>query len=355
MHTRVLRPVSPEMLDNKAACVRIVIRERDRTGDEIRHRRQTRISIAVMECFMFGSKSYNYRSFTRDQIKELATRKMSGPKPGEQAPNFELQSLDGDKVTLSDYSGEKNVVLTFGSATCPMTAGSIRGLNQLYEDYSDEDVEFLFVYVREAHPGDDLPAHRSMEDKAEAAELFRDEEDVEIPVLVDKLDGKVHRQYGGLPNSSYLIDKSGRVAFRSLWTRPSKLEEALQELLDYQEDSGKDHQIVRGGEEASIPARYGMLHSHRALERGGRRALREFKEATGTPGRMAVAASRVAEPMVLHPGRAFAAVAITGGVIVGALFAGMKLRERILQRRSPYYFPRPRTRGESGGYEAVGI
>ena len=305
---------------------------------------------------MFGSKSYNYRSFTREHAKnDLAARKMGGPKPGEEAPDFELQSLDGDKVQLSDYAGEKNVVLTFGSVTCPMSAGSIRGLNHLYEDYSEQGVDFLLVYVREAHPGDDLPAHRSMNDKAEAAELFRDEEEVEMPILLDKLDGKVHRQYGGLPNSTYLIDRSGRVAFRSLWTRPSILEDAIQELLEYQEDSGKDHKVVRGGEDASIPARYGMLYSHRALERGGRRAVREFKEATGTPGRVAVAASRVAEPMVLHPGRTFAAVALTGGVIVGALFAGMKLRERMLQRRSPYYFPRQRTRGETGGYEAVGI
>jgi peroxiredoxin len=305
---------------------------------------------------MFGSKSYNYRSFTGEQVKkQLATTKMGGPKPGEKAPDFQLESLDGEKVSLSDYAGEKNVVLTFGSATCPMTTGSIRGLNHLYEDYSDQDMEFLFVYVREAHPGDDLPAHRSMDDKAEAAELLRDEEDVEMTILLDNLDGKVHRQYGGMPNSSYLIDKSGRVAFRALWTRPGRLEDAIEELLEYQEHTGKEHKIVRDGEDASIPARYGMLHSHRALERGGRRAVREFKEATGTPGRVAVAASRMAEPMVLHPGRVFAAVAITGGVIVGALLGGMKLRERMLQRRSPYYFPRPRTKGETGGYEAVGI
>lgn len=305
---------------------------------------------------MFASKRYNYRSFTREQVKQnLTVRQMGGPKPGAEAPDFELESLDGKTFRLNDFAGEKNVALVFGSATCPMTAGSIRGLNHLDGDYSDEDVEFLFVYVREAHPGEDLPAHRSMENKAEAAQLFRDEEEVDMPILLDQLDGKVHRQYGGLPNSSYLIDKSSRVAFRALWSRPSVLDEALRELLEYQEKTGKEHKVVRGGEDTSMPARYGMLHSHRALERGGRRAVREFKEAAGAPGRVAVAASRVAEPMVLHPGRAFAAVAITGGVIVGALLAGMKLRERMLQQRSPYYFPRPRAKGESGGYEAVGI
>lgn len=309
-----------------------------------------------MGWFMFGSKTYNYSRFSREQLQEeLATKQTGGPKAGEKAPDFELPSLEGEKIRLSDYAGEKNVVLTFGSATCPMTAGSIRGLNSLYDEYSAEDVQFLFVYVREAHPGEELPAHASLDDKAAAAELFREEEEVEIPILLDRLDGKVHRQYGGRPNSTYLIDKAGRVAFRGVWTRPSVVEEALEELLDAQEESGEEHAVVRGGEDTSLPRRYGMLHAHRALERGGLGAIRDFKEATGATGRMAMATSRVAEPVMLHPARAFAAVAITGGVIVGALYAGMRLRQRRLQMRSPYYFPRPSRRGETGGYEAVGI
>jgi peroxiredoxin len=307
-----------------------------------------------MGWFMFGSKTYNYRRFSREQLQEeLATKKTSGPKAGERAPDFELSSLEGEKIRLSDYEGAKNVVLTFGSATCPMTAGSIRGLNSLYNEYSGEDVQFLFVYVREAHPGEELPAHASLDDKVKAAELFREEEEVEIPIVLDKLDGKVHRLYGGRPNSTYLIDKAGEVAFRAVWTRPSVVEEALEELLDA--ESGEEHAVVRGGEDTSLPRRYGMLHAHRALERGGPGAIRDFKEATGATGRVAMATSRVAEPVMLHPAKAFAAVAITGGVIVGALYAGMRLRQRRLQMRSPYYFPRPSRRGETGGYEAVGI
>jgi len=305
---------------------------------------------------MFGSKNYNYRNFDREQLrKELNGKQMNGPKAGEEAPDLELPSLEGKEVRLSNYAGQKNVVLTFGSATCPMTAGSIRGLSRLHEQYADEDVQFLFVYVREAHPGENLPAHRSLDDKAEAAELFREEEEVEIPILVDNLDGRVHREYGGRPNSSYLIDKSGRVAFRAVWTRPSVIEEALQELLEYQEESGDGHGVVHGGEDTSLPRRHGMLHAHRALERGGPQAVRDFKEALGARGKVAMATSRMAEPVMLHPVKAFAAAAIAGGVVAGALYAGMRLRQRRLQMRSPYYFPRPRRRGEAGGYEAVGI
>jgi hypothetical protein len=126
---------------------------------------------------MFGRHRYNYESFNGHTLLKEAARMgfRSGPKPGAKAPDFELRSLDGKKVRLSDFAGEKNVVLTFGSATCPFTAASVRGLNELYEDYAGSDeVAFLFMYVREAHPGERIPAHQSDEDKQRAAELFYD-------------------------------------------------------------------------------------------------------------------------------------------------------------------------------------
>src|SRR3954451_16925517 len=177
------------------------------------------------EVLVFGSSTYNYEQFNREMLPDL--KKQEGPEPGDVAPDFTLRTLDGDKLSLSDFEEHKNVVLTFGSATCPITLGSIGGLKNLYDKYRGDDVEFLFVYVREAHPGEEIPAHDSMDDKFRAAQLFRDEEDLKMPLLVDDLRGSVHRKYGKLPNPSYLIDRSGRVAFRALWAQPDVIENAI--------------------------------------------------------------------------------------------------------------------------------
>ncbi len=307
---------------------------------------------------MFGFKRYNYDTFTRDVLMKHAAKSVfgGGPEPGDKAPDFEARTLEGEEIELSDFEGEKNVVLTFGSATCPFTAASIRGMNDLYDEYAGDDVEFLFVYVREAHPGEKLPAHKSIEDKIRAAELFRDEEDVEIPILIDDVDGRVHKKYGTLPNPTYIIDKSGRVAFRSLWTRPNVIEDALEELLELQEERDTDHAIVHDGEDTRPPMTYAALHTHRALDRGGEKAVRDFREEMGRTGYLIHTASRVAEPITLHPGRAIAAAAIAGGVITGGLLLGRKLRNRRFASRSPYQFEQRRTRvsGEEGDY-AVGI
>ncbi len=308
---------------------------------------------------MFGLKPYNYESFTRELlVKEMAAARLAaaGPKPGERAPDFEARTLEGDIVRLSDFRGEKNVALTFGSATCPMTSGSIAGMNDLYDRYHGDDVEFLFVYVREAHPGDELPAHETMDDKVAAAELLREEEEIEMPIMVDDLRGTIHRKYGKLPNPTFLIDKSGRIAFRALWTQSAVVREALDELLERQEERGVDHAIVRGGEDVAFPARYGLLHAHRALQRGGRKSITDFEQAMGMPGRLTVWTSRIASPVAENPGWAMLGALAAGGVIVGALFAGRALRQKRLGARTPYDLHEPaRSRATAGDYEAVGI
>ena len=308
---------------------------------------------------MFGLKRYNYDTFTRDMLmKDAAKSKFrGGPQPGDRAPDFELRSLQGDKISLSAFHGDKNVVLTFGSATCPATAASIRGMNDLCDEYAGDEVEFFFVYVREAHPGERLGAHSSMDDKIDAAERLRKDEEIEMPILVDELDGRVHKKYGGLPNSTFLIDKSGRVAFRALWTRPGVVEEALEELLECQQDRDVEHAIVRGGEDNSAPLAYMMLHAHRALERGGHKAVQDFRRELGVPGRMAHTASRMMEPIALHPGRAIAGALIAGGVITGGVLLGRKLRrQRYSGLRNPYQYEprRARPSGTEGDY-AVGV
>jgi peroxiredoxin len=287
---------------------------------------------------MFGISRYNYPAFTRDVLERdiEESRSDGGPQPGDRAPTFEAPTLAGEKIRLRDFRGRRNVVLTFGSATCPMTAGSMAGINHLYAEYNGDEVQFLFVYVREAHPGERVPAHASQEAKLRAAQLLRDEEDVAMPIVVDDVHGRIHRKYGKLPNPTFVIDQSGRIAFRALWTRPKVVEDALLGLLERQRDRGVEHVIVNGGEDRSMPLSYAMVHAHRALERGGPQAVSDFRRALGVPGRVALAASRIAEPIALNPGRAFAAAAIAGGVLTAGLLAGRALRAKRLGPRAPY-------------------
>jgi peroxiredoxin len=306
---------------------------------------------------MFGSK-YNYEAFQRNRLlRDLATSQLSGaPRPGDRAPDFVGRTLQGDTIHLKDFRGRKNVVLTFGSATCPQTAGSLPGLNDLYLD-RDPNVEFFFVYTREAHPGEKLRAHRSYDDKVTAAELLREEEDVAIPIIVDEVNGNIHRKYGKLPNPTFLIDKSGRVAFRSLGTRASVINTAIDELLEIQHEEREDHAIVCDGQDLSLPSPQLLWRAHRALERGGRRSIANFRREMGLPGRVILISSRLAGPIVDNPGKTAAGLMAAAFVLGLGIWGGFALRRKSRSTyRNPYEsrrFQRPLS--DTGGYEAVGI
>jgi peroxiredoxin len=307
---------------------------------------------------MLGLGGYNYERFSREVLDDFAKTPFSGPEPGERAPDFKATPLEGDPVRLNDFQGKKNVLLLFGSATCPMTAASIVEMNRLYEHFRGDDVEFLFVYVREAHPGERIPAHASIDDKVAAAALLRREEEMEMPLLIDDLRGSIHRKYSRLPNPAFLIDKSGRVAFRSMWSNPDEVAAALDELLDLQEERDTDHVVVRGGEDLSMPLSYSMIRSHRALERGGEAAIRDFRAAFGRGGRRALGL-RKRKPFVQNPSRALSITALTAAVLAGGLYAGFELRKRRLGlRRNPYRaYEKDEVRDTETGtdYGAVGI
>jgi hypothetical protein len=307
---------------------------------------------------MLGFSSYNYEHFSPELFRELEQARFSGPLAGEKAPDFKARKLDGDKIRLSDFRGRKNVLLVFGSATCPMTAASLSSLSELHDLVGGDDIQFLFVYVREAHPGERIPAHDSAEDKVAAAKLLREEEDVDMPIVVDDLSGSIHRKYSRLPNPAFLIDKSGRVAFRSMWSNPEELAAAIEDLLEKQRNGGEDHAVVRDGEDLSMPVSYAMLSSFRALERGGRISVADFREAVGV-SRAAEQEEAFSEPLFDHPGRVLAVTALTTAVLAGGLYAGFELRKRRLGlRRNPYRaYEKDTVRDTETGedYGAVGI
>jgi hypothetical protein len=98
-------------------------------------------------------------------------------------------------------------------------------------DFATEGVEFVFLYTREAHPGQNYPAHHNFEQKLAHARAFKAKFNVERPILVDDLTGMAHKLYGSLPNMTYLISRGGKVLFRADWTDPPTIEYAVNYVL----------------------------------------------------------------------------------------------------------------------------
>lgn len=218
-----------------------------------------------------SSKEYNYDHFRpvvmSDDIK--MTVRSIGPHPGDMAPEFALLDTEGRPWYLSELRGQP-VVLIFGSASCPMTRGALPSLQEVYQDYGDR-TQWLLMYVREAHPGVGLPAHKNHEQKLRQADFLQRDDHIEWPVIVDDLEGTTHHDYGMLPNSVFVIDVDGRVAFRGNFSHGPTLRRALDHLF-----AQGQRGVVSEGEDHMIHILGATAYGWKAIHRSGEDAVRDL-------------------------------------------------------------------------------
>ncbi len=117
-----------------------------------------------------------------------------GLKPGEPAPNFTLESLDGKSIKLSELKG-KPVFLDFWATWCGPCRRALPHTQAFSEKYKDK-AHIFAVNVRE---------------QKETVQAFMERNKYTFPVLMDT-DGAVASAYGvrGIPHF-VLIDAKGNV------------------------------------------------------------------------------------------------------------------------------------------------
>lgn len=165
--------------------------------------------------------TYNLGRF---RLSDYDLTRFPGPKVGEPAPDFELTALDGSPVCLSSFRG-RWLVLETASVSCMMYARNVDKISLLRKKYAD--VDWLVVYVREAHPGRCRPAHQNMAQKIALARSLNGDYGESRTVVVDTLCGDMHRAYGSLPNMVYLLKPDGEVAYRCDWLSVQELDRVL--------------------------------------------------------------------------------------------------------------------------------
>ncbi|MBT4719520.1 MAG: redoxin domain-containing protein [Rhodospirillaceae bacterium] len=202
----------------------------------------------------------------RFRVSDYNFEMFVGPRAGDDLKDFTLTELaTGDAVKLTDFAG-KWVVIETGSSTCSMYTKNIPDMKQIAGEFAD--VEFLLVYVREAHPGERLGPHQNMDDKIKAAKLVAPRYAEHRRVLVDNLDGDFHRAYGSMPNVIYIIRPDGKVHYRCNWATPAAVRSALNDRDNYHTQENADTLSLRAGRKKA--------HMIRTMWTGGTIALYDF-------------------------------------------------------------------------------
>jgi peroxiredoxin len=131
-----------------------------------------------------------------NRVRQHSPTKMVGDVRGLAAPNFELATLDGRRVKLSDYRG-KAVLLNFWATWCSPCKVEMPWFVELQKKYGTDGLVILGIAM------DDSDAPKIAQ--------FASEMGVNYPVLLGT--DQVSEQYGNvefLPTSFY-IDRYGKI------------------------------------------------------------------------------------------------------------------------------------------------
>jgi len=169
------------------------------------------------------SEAYKDNIYTTGELKPVDS--VLKVKVGDNAPDFMLFSITGQKVTLSQYRGKKNVVISFvPAAWTPVCSDQWPGYNIVKDLFDKNDAVLLGITV------DNIPTLYAWTNQM--GKLW-------FPVLSDFYPhGKVAESYGVLRSDGtaeralFVIDKKGVIRYldvHDINKRPS-LEVLIREL-----------------------------------------------------------------------------------------------------------------------------
>jgi len=137
--------------------------------------------------------------------------------PGEPAPDFQLQSLDGGSVSLSELRGSP-VMLNFWATWCPPCRSEMPYLQQIYEEWSGKGLILLAIDIGES------PAK---------VRQFMQSNNLSLPVLLD-IREVVTREYNVIAYpTTFFIDKDGIIQEKVIGAFPTKdaIEKHLSKII----------------------------------------------------------------------------------------------------------------------------
>jgi hypothetical protein len=153
-------------------------------------------------------------------------------------------------------------------------------MDALAAQYAERGFASLFIYTREAHPGEILPHHTNFAQKLAMARRFQEEQGVQRRILVDALDGSGHKLYGALPNMTWILLRGGLIAYKAAWTDAEDVRMAMENVTRIADLRRRGGRLAPFWTERLAYRVVDQTTFNAGLERNGPKAVTEFEAFT---------------------------------------------------------------------------
>jgi peroxiredoxin len=148
-------------------------------------------------------------------------------KVGKTAPNFTLTDTAGNEHTLSDYVGDKMVVLEWTSPECPYVQRHYKAKtmqNTIDKLGGSDNVAWFAI--------------NSNKGEAEVSKKWKKKHDLNFPILIDE-EGEVGKMYGAKTTPHmYIIDKEGVLRYNGAIDNDKRGDKKAENTTNYVVQAG---------------------------------------------------------------------------------------------------------------------
>lgn len=135
----------------------------------------------------------------------------------EAAPDFQLQNLDGQPISLSDFKG-KPVLINFWATWCGPCVSEMPYIQEIHEEWPDKGLVVLAINIG---------------DSSSEVEQFLQNHNLSLPVLLDTKKVVAQRYSIRAIPTTFFLDKDGMIQVKVIGAFPNKaaIESRLSEIM----------------------------------------------------------------------------------------------------------------------------